>query len=72
MGNPLATINMGRKLGAVPHFLGRCAPSNTISSGPRPISIPSGILIHPAVWPQRTWDANGGCAPLGKESWVPI
>jgi len=55
MGDHLATIDMGRKLG------GCCAPfcqwelgppSNTMSPGPRPTSIPSGILIHPAVWPQ--------------------
>jgi len=25
---------------------------NTMPSGPRPTSIPSGILVHPAVWPQ--------------------
>jgi len=38
---------------------GRCAPlegaatpSNTTSPGPRSASVPSGILIHPAVWPQ--------------------
>ena len=30
------------------------SPSNTTWSGPRPISIPSGILIHPTVWPQYT------------------
>jgi len=23
-------------------------------SGTRPSSVPSGILIHPAVWPQQT------------------
>jgi len=23
--------------------------------GPRFTSVPSGILIHPAVWPQQTW-----------------
>ena len=30
-------------------------------------SIPSGILVHPAVWPQRTLAENwgGGNAPLG-------
>ena len=30
----------------------------------RPTSVPSGILIHPAVWPQQTWVENcgGGCA----------
>jgi len=30
------------------------SPSDTMSPGSRPISIPSGILIHPAVWPQYT------------------
>jgi len=30
------------------------SPSNTMSPGPRPTSIPSGILIHPAVRPQYT------------------
>jgi len=30
--------------------------------------MPSAILIHPAVWPQRTWAKNGGSAPfLGRE-----
>jgi len=29
-------------------------PSNTMSLGPRPTSIPSGIVIHPTVWPQYT------------------
>ena len=122
MGDRLATIDMGRKLGAVPPFWvgelgphltqcgldrglpsyqvaswyiqafghnthgrrkvggGCCAlfsvrgagsPSNTMSLGPRPTSLPSGILIYPAVWPQQTWAENwGGSAPLGKESWV--
>jgi len=32
--------------------------------GPRPISIPSGILIHAAVWPQRTWAENWKAVPL--------
>jgi len=27
---------------------------NTMSPEPRPTSVPSGILIHPAVWPQCT------------------
>ena len=61
----LATTDMGRV------FLfggGGCAPwggagsaSNTMLPGPRPTSIPSGILIHPAVWPQQTWAENWGC-----------
>jgi len=31
---------------------GAGSPSNTLSPGSRPTSVPSGILIHPAVWPQ--------------------
>ena len=42
-------------------------PSNTMWPGLRSISLPSGILIHPAVWPQYTnvrdrqtgWDGTG-------------
>ena len=50
----LATTDMGRKLGAVSPFLGGGAgsPSNTMSPGPRPTSVPTGILTHPGVWPQ--------------------
>jgi len=40
------------------------SPSSTMSPGPRPISVPSGILIHPAVWPQQTWAKNRGYAPF--------
>jgi len=28
--------------------------SNIMPPGPRPISVPSGILIHPTIWPQYT------------------
>jgi len=48
------------------------SPSNPKSPGPRPISIPSGILIHPAIWPQQTWAENWGrgCSvPLGRGSY---
>jgi len=31
---------------------------------PRPTSVASGILIHPAVWPQQTLTANSGTVPL--------
>ena len=51
----MATIKMGRrKLGALPPLwgVGAGSPSNTMSSEPRPTSVPSGILIHAAVWPQ--------------------
>jgi len=34
--------------------------SNTNSPGPRKTSMPSGILVHPAVWPQRTLAENWG------------
>jgi len=34
------------------------------SPGPRPTSIPSGILINAAVWPQQIWAKNWGAAPL--------
>jgi len=58
----LANIDMGQKLGGgwvCPFFLGVAgSPSNTKSPGPRPTSIPSGILVHPAVWPQRTMAEN--------------
>jgi len=51
----LATIH-GQKSGgrAVPPFLGvrAVSPSNTMSPAQRSTSVPSVILIHPAVWPQ--------------------
>jgi len=65
----LATIDMGRKLGLRP-LLGRGAgfPSNTMLSGLRPTSLPSGILIHPVIWPQQIWAENWGLRPLlGRE-----
>ena len=59
MGNHLVTIDMGQKVGGrgcgAPFIGGAASPSNTMSPGPRPTSIPSGILIHPAFWPQQTW-----------------
>jgi len=58
MGDRLATIDMGRKLGegSVPLLEGGGAesPSNTMWPGPSPTSVPSFILIHPTVWPQYT------------------
>jgi len=55
-----ATIDMNRKLGAVPLLGGAATPSNTTSPGPRPTSMPSGILVYPAAWPQRILVANWG------------
>jgi len=60
MGNRLATVDMSQKLG------GGLFPSwgNTMWPGPRPTFVPSGILIHPAIWPQQTWAEKGGLCPL--------
>jgi len=38
-------------------------PPYTMSLGPRSTSVASGILIHPAVWPQQTWTENWGLCP---------
>jgi len=57
----LATISMGRKFGGLrPLFLGGGAgsPSNNKSSGPKPTSKPTGILIHAPIWPQQIWVKN--------------
>ena len=46
-----------RKVGAaVPISVGGGAGSsfNTTWPGPKPTSVPNGILIHPTVWPQYT------------------
>ena len=46
---------------AVPLFRwGFRTPSNTMSLWPRPTSLPSSILIHPAIWPQQIWAENWG------------
>jgi len=37
-----------------PFLGGAGSPSNTVWPRLRPTSVPSGILIHPAVWPQYT------------------
>jgi len=56
---------MGRKVGAdEPLLKGAGFRSNTMSTGPKSTSVPSGILIHPAVWPQQTWAENWGVVPL--------
>jgi len=57
----LATMEMGRKLRR-----GAGSPSNTKSPGPSPSFRPSGILIHPAIWPQHMGRKLGGCAPFGE------
>ena len=62
------------KTGGCASFRGKMwPPSNTTSPGPRFTSIPSGILIHPAIWPQQTCAENWEAVPLWKRgSWVPI
>jgi len=40
------------------------SPCNTMWPGPRPTLVPSGILIHPTVWPLQTWAENWGLCPL--------
>ena len=49
---------MGR--GGCAHFsAGAESPSNTKSPGPRPTSVPSGILFYETVWPQYTHGQTG-------------
>jgi len=72
----LARIDMGQRVGAaVPPFSrGAESPSNTMLRGPRPTSLPSGILIYPALWPQQIWGrkVQRGAVPLWvRGSWVP-
>jgi len=58
---------MGGKLGDLPLFGEGSWVStlpNTMLLGSRPISVPSGILIHPAIWPQQIWAKNWGSVPL--------
>jgi len=64
MGDRLATIDMDRKVGDVPLFGGSSVPFNTMSLGPRPTALASGILIHSAIWPQQIWIENWGNVPL--------
>jgi len=41
-----------REGGAVPLSRSAGNPSNTMSPVPMSTSVPSGVFIHPAVWPQ--------------------
>jgi len=62
----LATINVSKIWGFTPFWGARAgSPSNTKLPGLRPICIPSGILIHAAIWPQQIWVENWGLCPFG-------
>ena len=69
----LAPIDIGQKLGGWHAFFLEAAgsPSNTKSPEQRPTSIPSGILVYPAVWPQRTLAENWGLCPFRGEELCP-
>jgi len=70
---PFGHNRHGPNVGDVPLFRGDGSSSNTKSPAPRPTSIPRGILIHPAIWPQQIWAENSGYVPIfGGGSWVPI
>ena len=60
----------GPKIGwewVCPFFWGVAgSTSNTMSRRTRPTSIPSGILIHPAVWHNRHSPKIGSCAHFGE------
>jgi len=64
MGDRLATIDLGQKLGAVPLMGEAGSPCNTIFPGPRAIFVLSGIL-YPAVFHNRHGPKIGGLCPLG-------
>jgi len=53
----------GRKLEDCAPFGGAGSPSNTMWPGPRPTSVPSGILVHPAVWLQYMGQKVGAAVP---------
>jgi len=68
-GRPFGHNRHGPKVGGLCPFGGGVdgSPSNTMWPWPRPTSLPSGILIYPAILPQQAWAENcGGCAPLGE------
>jgi len=61
---------MGQNCGCCALFFwggGAGSPSNTTSPGPKPTSVPSGILIHPAVWPQQMGRKLGAVPLLGRK-----
>ena len=67
----LATIDMGLKLGCSAPFRGGGAGplSNTKLPAQRPTSLPSGILIHSAIWPQPITAKNWGAGSPSNTMW---
>jgi len=70
-GRPFGHNSHGPKIGGLCPYGGAGSPCNTMWPGPRPTFVPSGISIHPAIWPQQTWRKLGGL-PLRGWSWVRI
>jgi len=70
---PFSHNRHGLKIGGASFFLGGGSWAPSKWPGVRPTSLPSAILIHPAIWPQSTWVKNwvGVCAPLFGRSWSP-
>jgi len=67
-GWPFGHNGHRRKLGGLcPCWDGSRVPCKTMWPGPRPTFVQSGILIHPADWPQQTWDEVWGRVPLEVE-----
>jgi len=68
-------VRKPRKRGrvAVALSMGEIGLHLTMWHGLRPTSVPlpSGILMHPAVWLQETWAKIGGCALLGRGARFP-
>jgi len=71
----LATIDMGQKVGGgccAPFCQRELGPHLTVLPGLRPTFVSSGIVIHPAIWPQQTWAKNWGlCLFWGEEAGSP-
>jgi len=70
----LPALVFGININAHTHAHAHAPPSNKMLPAPRPTSVPSGILIHPAVWTQRTWAENPGLYPYAPPplgDWVP-
>ena len=76
MGDHLAKIDTGQNWGGglSPFWEEELGPHVTQCGLAEATFVPSGILIHPAVWPaQQTWAEIWGLCPLfGRGSWVPI